>query len=157
MADASLRHNTGNAHDPDSTAAYREPSMCDIQYFYLCLHSIASSHVQASGSISPATTPADLPLRQSLRRPRGDFEPKIHDVTEKFTRACKGMFPHCSLLLSRGIVGPFVQVFARACHFKITLHLRNQRTQLILPQALMSASLSRMSTLRSSSPSGPSK
>jgi hypothetical protein len=35
--------------------------------------------------------PADLPLRQTLKKWQGAYEPKVHDITEKFTRASNGM------------------------------------------------------------------
>ncbi|KAH7073635.1 amino-acid N-acetyltransferas-like protein subunit Mak10 [Paraphoma chrysanthemicola] len=51
----------------------------------------ASSHVHASGSNAEAATPADLPLRQTLRKSQSAYEPRIHDITDKFTRASNAL------------------------------------------------------------------
>ncbi|KAG9195803.1 hypothetical protein G6011_00924 [Alternaria panax] len=50
------------------------------------------SHAQESApsSIQPATS-ANLPLRQSRQNVGGGFQPKIHDLTNKFTRACNAL------------------------------------------------------------------
>lgn len=49
-----------------------------------------SHTAQESAPTIQPTTSANLPLRQS-RQHVGGTQPKIHDVTEKFTRACNGM------------------------------------------------------------------
>ena len=49
-----------------------------------------SHTAQESAPTIQPTTSANLPLRQS-RQHVGVAQPKIHDVTEKFTRACNGM------------------------------------------------------------------
>lgn len=56
------------------------------------LQCIVPSHVHASGSNAQASTPADLPLRQSLKKSQAAYEPKIHDITEKFTKASSCMY-----------------------------------------------------------------
>ncbi|KAH8726101.1 amino-acid N-acetyltransferase-like protein subunit Mak10 [Phaeosphaeriaceae sp. PMI808] len=51
-----------------------------------------SSHVDASGSnAAQPSTPADLPLRQPLRKSQTAYGPIIHDITEKFTRASQAL------------------------------------------------------------------
>ncbi|KAF2024721.1 amino-acid N-acetyltransferas-like protein subunit Mak10 [Setomelanomma holmii] len=50
-----------------------------------------SSHVHAAGCNAQASTPAELPLRQSLRKSQSVYEPRIHDITEKFTKASNAL------------------------------------------------------------------
>jgi hypothetical protein len=70
-----------------------------------CSQRIVPSHVHASGSNAQASSPADLPLRQTLRKSQGAYEPRIHDITEKFTKASSGMcYPSLRDLMSRGNV-----------------------------------------------------
>ncbi|KAF1918038.1 amino-acid N-acetyltransferas-like protein subunit Mak10 [Ampelomyces quisqualis] len=70
MADPQTDHNTINV------APYDAP---------------VSSHVHASGCNAQATTAAHLPLRQSLRKSQAVYEPKLHDITEKFTKASQAL------------------------------------------------------------------
>jgi hypothetical protein len=52
---------------------------------------LGSSHdydARFSDPRQAATTSVGLPLRQAFRQPQG--EPKMHDITEKFKRACDG-------------------------------------------------------------------
>ncbi|KAF2826351.1 amino-acid N-acetyltransferas-like protein subunit Mak10 [Ophiobolus disseminans] len=76
MADPLIDHNTASDPVLNNVAPYVAP---------------ISSHVHASGSNAQATTSADLPLRQSLRRSQSAYEPRVHDITEKFTRASNAL------------------------------------------------------------------
>ncbi|KAF1936787.1 amino-acid N-acetyltransferas-like protein subunit Mak10 [Clathrospora elynae] len=50
----------------------------------------SSDYAQESAIVPPSTFSANLPLRQS-RLPFAGVQPKIHDVTEKYTRACNAL------------------------------------------------------------------
>ncbi|CAO2648320.1 Nn.00g075870.m01.CDS01 [Neocucurbitaria sp. VM-36] len=76
MADAPLRHSTASVQDQDSIVTSNES---------------VSSEVQESATDAQATTSANLPLRQSLRQPPGSIAPRIHDITDKFTKACSAL------------------------------------------------------------------
>jgi hypothetical protein len=80
-----------------------------------CSQRIVPSHVHASGSNAQASSPADLPLRQSLRKSQGAYEPRIHDITEKFTKASSGMcYPSLPEVMSRGNAESTVKSLTRA-------------------------------------------
>ncbi|KAL5121539.1 N-alpha-acetyltransferase, non-catalitic subunit [Pleosporales sp. CAS-2024a] len=49
------------------------------------------THVYALGSNAQTSTPADLPLRQSLKTSQNAHQPKLHDITEKFTKASNAL------------------------------------------------------------------
>ncbi|KAH4132658.1 hypothetical protein HBH47_011080 [Parastagonospora nodorum] len=76
MADAPTDHNTAS-----------DPAVPDVS----CYDAAVSTNVHASGSNAQASTPADLPLRQSLRKSQSAYEPRLHDITEKFTKASKAL------------------------------------------------------------------
>ncbi|KAH6868851.1 Mak10 subunit, NatC N-terminal acetyltransferase-domain-containing protein [Alternaria rosae] len=75
MADASSSHSTAPTPDHDTG---------------LAVDGAGPSHAQESAPTISASTSANLPLRQS-RHPVAGTQPKIHDVTEKFTRACSAL------------------------------------------------------------------
>jgi hypothetical protein len=61
------------------------------------LTSCPGSSKDTQQSISP-DAPVNLPLRQQMHHQR--HMPKIHDITEKFTKACSGTSAYCSSSLS---------------------------------------------------------
>ncbi|CAE7196519.1 hypothetical protein PTNB73_08207 [Pyrenophora teres f. teres] len=71
MADAPSSHSTAPAETPDADAAGHD------------------AQESAAPFIQAPTTSANLPLRQA-RSAVGGTQPKIHNVTDKFTRACNG-------------------------------------------------------------------
>ncbi|CBX97049.1 hypothetical protein IAQ61_008005 [Plenodomus lingam] len=76
-ADASLGHKS-TALAQDTIPKFNYPSSA---------HAQDSALAATKGTTSTAT----LPLRQSRSWPHGSVQPKIHDVTEKFTRACNAL------------------------------------------------------------------
>ncbi|KAF2129061.1 amino-acid N-acetyltransferas-like protein subunit Mak10 [Dothidotthia symphoricarpi CBS 119687] len=73
----SHRHSTASDQDPDAISTY---------------DGAAPSHVENSVSTAQASkATTNLPLRQALRKPVPGLEPKIHDITAKFTRACTAL------------------------------------------------------------------
>ena len=93
MADASSSQSTAPAQDPEINSNLDAAG--NAHSFYAIVANTdqikGPSHAQESAPVAQTTTYAKLPLRQS-RHPIGGIEPKVHDVTEKFTRACSGKF-----------------------------------------------------------------
>ncbi|KAF2855203.1 amino-acid N-acetyltransferas-like protein subunit Mak10 [Plenodomus tracheiphilus IPT5] len=75
-ADASLGHNS-TTPTQDAIPKVYDPSAAQAQG-------------SASTAATNTTATATLPLRQS-RSPLGNLQPKVYDVTEKFTRACSAL------------------------------------------------------------------
>ncbi|KAG9384417.1 amino-acid N-acetyltransferase protein [Pyrenophora tritici-repentis] len=76
MADAPSSHSTAPAETPDDggTSADR----------------VDAAQESAAPVIQAPATSANLPLRQA-RNAVGGSQPKIHNVTDKFTRACNAL------------------------------------------------------------------
>lgn len=95
MADASGSHSTAPAHHPDvNNLSDITGKWSDLFALQVCASLTPCSdplhpHEAAPTFQSPPST--NLPLRQA-RQSFGGAQPKIHDVTEKFTRACSGKF-----------------------------------------------------------------
>ncbi|KAF2652823.1 Mak10-domain-containing protein [Lophiostoma macrostomum CBS 122681] len=76
MADEPLRQHHDAAPQPDQDTV-------------LSYDGAGSSKDGGSRHAGNAHAPGSLPLRQAMQQPRS--EPKVYDVTEKFTRACKAL------------------------------------------------------------------
>jgi len=91
MADPALHHRT-TAQDPDAiTSSHATSSLSHFSKFPRAGvdGDIGSSTVVGNSHKEGSTfVQNSLPLRQATRQAAAP--PKIHDITEKFTRACSG-------------------------------------------------------------------
>jgi hypothetical protein len=85
MAEDPLRHTT---RDGLSYNNYDGAGKLTFLIFSLRLTMLGSSHDYDARFSDPRQASVGLPLRQAFRQPQG--EPKMHDITEKFKRACDG-------------------------------------------------------------------
>jgi hypothetical protein len=85
MAEDPLRHTT---RDGLSYNNYDGAGKLTFLIFSSRLTMLGSSHDYDARFSDPRQASVGLPLRQAFRQPQG--EPKMHDITEKFKRACDG-------------------------------------------------------------------
>jgi len=108
MADVPLSHNS-TASAQNTTSSNEAP--CTQSAHALPrpgLGNAKTGSAPAQHCAAPVVThtsaTADLPLRQARTLP-GSLAPKIHDITDKFTRACNGMFSSSLAASKWGIAG----------------------------------------------------
>ena len=112
MAEPSLHHNTTSTQNLDALADSNGTGPLQSISFPFASVDEASgpSFANAVPQENSGLAHSGLPLRQAPRR--GASPPQIHDVTEKFTRACKGK---CWVMHEVPILG------IDACHKAATL------------------------------------
>jgi hypothetical protein len=91
MAEPPLSHNGSVVQDYNAITPFDGtgvlPRLYPQEVVLMGLASSSTNRVQNDGS---AYAPISLPLRQAFKQPVA--QTKIHDITEKFTRACNGKF-----------------------------------------------------------------